>query len=71
MASCINLQGSISGQQIFPFVFDKSVGTLNGSLLKGLEDFSLDVENKVKKDFFPKSMLYNRMKTTQFLALIY
>lgn len=60
MASCINLQGSISGQQILPLAFDKSIGTLFNSLRNGaiLDVFILKLENVIMKDFLQGVLCY-------------
>ena len=53
MVSCINLQDSIPGKQIFSLVFDKSVRIYWTRYEKNfvLGDFNIKAENKVMKDF--------------------
>ena len=54
MVSCINLQGSVPEKQTFSLVFDKSILEYYSTRYEKviiLDDFNMEAENKVNKDF--------------------
>ena len=65
MVSCINLQGSVPEKQTFSLVFDKSILEYYSTRYEKviiLDDFNMEAENKVNKDFLQDHTFYNKMK---------
>ena len=65
--NCINLQGSIPGKQIFSQIFSQQIfsqefySTRYEKIII-LDDFNIELENKVMKDFLEEHTFYNMMR---------
>ena len=64
MVSCINLQGSIPGKQIFSLYLTNLLEfhSIRYEKVIVLGDFNVEAENKVMKDFLQVHTFYNMMK---------